>query len=142
MVEDLSCWLDITMAQGDPENYSKTDLEMWVMRIFNRLPFKAGKSNREKRRSFQELWEAADGRPELVAYGLNASIKFRKFSVVYAKACMKNYGVGATITSKPVEIPKIKHVEKIVTKARSASKPKTTRKRKPAIEAAPDIEWK
>ena len=102
MTEDLSYWLHATMAQGDPAKYCKTDLEIWIAgRLFERYDFKAGKSKKEKRRSFEEIWEAANGNPEAIAYGFNAALKSMVLSLAYVKACIKGFGTPSPTPPTP-----------------------------------------
>lgn len=109
-------WIDATRAQGDPAKYSKTDLEMFVMRVLGRFPFKAGKSQREKRRSFEETWETSKGNTEAVAYGFDAALKAGIYSMAYVKACIKNWALTSNYTqAKPLTAPPtVEQVAKVV----------------------------
>lgn len=106
MSEELSAWLDETRAQGDPAHYCKTDLEIWVMRLFDRCPFNAGRSQRDRRRSFEDIWEAAKGNPEAIAYGFDAALKGEVYTMAYVKACVRNWATTSTyVQSKPIAAP-------------------------------------
>jgi len=58
MLENLPEWIAATRAQGDPSLYRHDELEMYIMRIFEKYPFVGGKktSKRDKRHAFGELW--------------------------------------------------------------------------------------
>jgi hypothetical protein len=87
----LSYWLDATRAQGDPSRWSKTDVEIGAMRIFDKFKFNAGKSQRERRHAFEAVWEASESNPEAVAYGFGAAIRARIFTMAYVRACAKGF---------------------------------------------------
>jgi len=90
-LDDIPEWLEATDAQGDPLSYCKTDLERWVMIIFNAHKFHAGTSKGAKRRSFNEVWDAALGEPIAIAYGFNEALKYRKYSLAYVKSVIKSF---------------------------------------------------
>lgn len=143
-------WIDATRAQGDPAKYSKTDLEMFVMRVLDRFPFKAGKSQREKRRSFEETWEASKGNTEAVAYGFDAALKAGIYSMAYVKACIKNWALTSNYTqAKPATAPPtMEQVAKVADFKFSMPKIKpdlqpTPRKRAKKVEGpTEEVEWK
>lgn len=91
--EELPNWIAVTRAQGEPSNYRKEDLEIWVCRrLFDRFRhFRGGDSQRERRKSFEELWELCVGVPQAIAYGFEAALRARVYSVDYVKACIKNF---------------------------------------------------
>lgn len=140
MPEDLSEWVSETGAQGDPARYCKTDLEIWITKLFESFNFRAGKSNKERRRSFEEIWDVADGNPEAIACGFNAALKTRTYSTSYVKACIKNFSAVAII-AKTIT-PTIKAVSP--TKVLVPVTPKPRKKSKPTEPEVPiaDVEWK
>jgi len=136
-------WIEATRAQGDPARYSKTDLEMFVMRVFDRHDFRAGKSQREKRRSFEELWEISQGNTESIAYGFDAALKASIFSLKYVAACVKNYAVSSNYTmAKPVDPLTIPEVAKIVEAARPDPKPAVRKRSKKPEVPTQKVGWK
>ena len=97
-INDLPDWYDATEAQGDPYSYSKGDLEMWALRIFNSHKFSVGISRNSKRRAFNEVWDAANGDSMAIAYGFNEALRKRSYSLAYVKACAKNMKIPKPIT--------------------------------------------
>ena len=136
---ELSDWVSETGAQGNPAHYCKTDLEIWVKRIFERCKFKAGKSVRERRQAFEEIWEAADGNPEAIAYGFDAALKARVYSIAYVKSCIKNYRPSLTL-DKPKfthPVPQPYSPPKVTTPPKVARKPRAKKTEEPV----PDVQW-
>jgi hypothetical protein len=135
---EISDWVRETGAQGEPSRYCKTDLEIWTKRLFERHKFNAGKSTKERRRAFEEIWEVADGNPEAIAYGFDAALKARIYSIAYIKSCCKNFRVSPTLDkprpSNPISIPK---------SPPPPAPPKVTRKprAKKTEEPVPDVQW-
>lgn len=104
-IYDLPEWFDATGAQGDPYSYSKSDLEMWIVRIFNNHKFlPATASKGQKRRAFEEIWEATNGESIAIAYGFNASLGHKVYSLNYVKTCAKNMKPVAVKISKPITV--------------------------------------
>lgn len=144
MSEDLSAWLNETGAQGDPTKYRKTDLEMWAKRLFDRFKFRAGNSDKERRRSFEEIWDAAGGNSEAIAYGFNSSLTSKIYSVAYIKACIKNFFISPSVPKTPIQIV-LQSRGLPINPVHSVVKPsKVQKKAKPSVppEPVPDVKWK
>ncbi len=149
MSEELTVWANESRTQGFPSNYTKTDVEMGAMRLFDRLRFNAGKSQRERRRAFEEVWEASDSNPEAVAYAFGAALRAHIYSMAYVRACAKGY-VPETTTAplvdvavnKPAPSSKFKFNMPLV-KPDPPKAPAKPRKKKTVVpeEPKPDIEW-
>jgi hypothetical protein len=105
MEEELSGWVSYTGIQGHPSRYSKTDVEIGAKRIFDALNFKSGKSNNDRRRSFEEIWDASGSNPQLVAEGFDAAIRAKVYSLAYVKACIKNFGKDPAPNPAPRDAP-------------------------------------
>lgn len=135
--ENLSEWVDETGAQGDPLKYCKTDLEIWVKKLFEHFNFKAGKSNKERRRAFEAVWDASDGNGEAIAYGFNAALKARVHSLAYVKACIKGFGAPVSVP-KPTA-PVIPNTPKV--KPDPPKIPATRRKKAADQQPQEDVKW-
>jgi hypothetical protein len=153
-IDDLTEWYEATGAQGDPYFYRKSDLEMWVMGLFNSYKFKAGQSKGQKRRSFNEVWDATNGESIAIAYGFNEALKRQIYSLAYVKACAKNLrsdipplktripinppdGVvpASQIKSKPTPLGEVIKIER-----RPPAEPKAKRTPKAKIEEPEAVE--
>lgn len=108
MGEALSYWLDATRAQGDPSRWTKTDVEIGAMRVFDKFKFNAGKSQRERRRAFEEVWEASCSDPGAVAFGFDEALKRRKYSIAYVKMCARNMNLSPPAARTAAEIGAMK----------------------------------
>ena len=108
-INDLPDWYDATESQGDPYLYSKGDLEMWALRIFNSHKFSVGISRNSKRRAFNEVWDAANGESIAIAYGFNEALRKRTYSLAYVKTCAKNMKIP-----KPIDFYNVKRELRVV----------------------------
>ena len=147
-MNDISFWLEATGAQGDPSGYRKTDLEMWSVDVLDRY-FHVGQSKRSKRLAFEEIWEASGGDGAAIAYGFDAALRARVYSLAYVKGCMRNYSAPKPATPQKVkESPAGSYVStKSITAIPSSpkpapTKPKRTRAPKAPAQPVEDIEWK
>jgi hypothetical protein len=153
--EELSEWASASRIQGDPSKYSKTDVEIGAMRLFDGHKFSSGKSQREKRRSFEEVWESSNSNPEAVAYAFGAALKAKIYSMSYVKACARNFS-APPVKPEPFKfsMPKIKldppkvpmpslrpPVELQAPVPVSGKAPKKKKVPKPSGPMAPDVEW-
>ena len=154
-IYELPEWFDATGAQGDPCSYSKSDLEMWIVRIFNNHKFlPATASKGQKRRAFEEIWDATNGESLAIAYGFNAALEHMIYSLNYVKTCAKNM---KPVWQKPAQTalpvkdkefnyksyrnaPKAQEKELIKIKRTPAPVKEKKVAKKPTVEV-PDVEW-
>ena len=151
-IYDLPEWFDATGAQGDPRSYSKSDLEMWIVRIFNNHKFlPATASKGQKRRAFEEIWDATNGESIAIAYGFNAALEHRIYSLNYVKTCAKNMKpvwkkpepeIINRVSNETVLRNAPKAQEKELIKIKRTPAPVKEKKvvKKPTVEV-PDVEW-
>jgi hypothetical protein len=122
MSNDLSEWIKYTAVLMP---LCKTDVEIGAKRLFDAFNFKAGKSQKDRRRSFEEVWESSNGNPEAIAYGFDAAIKAKVYTIAYVKACIKNLFIENSPKPEPYKLntPKTKpNPEK--SQVRASRKPK------------------
>lgn len=153
MGEALSDWVSATRAQGDPSLYRHADVEMYVLRVFDKFKFASiGTSHRDRRRAFSEVWDATNGDTEAIAYGFDAALKARVYSISYVKVCAKNFTEGPP-KEKPVIQKKLPFQQnpglqgvllKPASKIDPPIKNKSPRKAKAQIPETPtkDTEWR
>jgi len=158
-MEDLSLWIETTRAQGDPSLYRHDELEMYIMRIFEKYHFVGGKktSKRDKRHAFSELWDASGGNTMAIAHGFETALKNKVYTIPYVKACITGYELSKKlppeirrsdiftqpkIVKNPPKIrPKLTPVE--IPKADKPTAPKRSRLKKTEEPPPPvKVKWK
>jgi len=106
MGTDLTAWLEATGAQGKAENYTKTDLEGWIMALFEQnVVYGAGKTKSQRRHTFREIWDIANGQGDAIAGAFSKAIE-KRAGVNYVRGCLSHQDNGdSTDHERPTYVP-------------------------------------
>lgn len=143
---ELALWILATGSQGEPIYYSKQLVESGAKILFDAYSFKAGKSQRERRRSFEDVWDESGSEPWLVAYGFDAALRHRIYSISYVKACIRNFISDMNRHAPEPEVRKAPPVADPIKQYRRDAAPappkdvKTPRKTKAKVEESKEAE--